>query len=270
MDEISSESIALVTTYGWRVLGAFLILLGGRVVAGILRKTIRRVMSRTKVDVALTDFVTHLAYWAVIVFALVAALDKFGVKTTSFIAVLGAAGLAVGLALQGSLSNFAAGVLILVLRPFRVEDMIRVGDTLGKVRQIGIFATTLTTPDNQKVFLPNSQIMGGKITNINACETRRVDLTAGIGYDSNIAMAKELLEKILAEHPLVLQDPAPVVELVELADSSVNFVVRPWVKTTDYWRVYWDVTRSIKETFDDHDISIPFPQRDVHLFKATA
>ena len=270
MDTIATETMTLATTYGWSVVGAILILVGGRVAAGFIRKAIRRVMGRSKVDIALVDFVTHLAYWAIIIFAVIAALDKFGVKTTSFVALLGAAGLAVGLALQGSLSNFAAGVLILVLGPFRVGDAVRIGDTLGKVAKIGIFATTITTPDNQTVFLPNSQVMGGKITNINACDTRRVDLTAGIGYGCDIGKAKDLLEGILASHPLVLEDPAPVVELAELADSSVNFVVRPWVKTADYWRVFWDVTRSIKEEFDGNGISIPFPQRDVHLFQASA
>jgi small conductance mechanosensitive channel len=206
----------------------------------------------------------------IMVFAVIAALNKFGVQTTSFVAVIGAAGLAVGLALQGSLSNFAAGVLILVFKPFRIDDAIEAGGATGKVADIGIFTTTINTFDNKKVIVPNAAITSGTITNINAYETRRVDLTAGIGYGDDIGKAKQVLTDILANHPKVLQDPAPNVQLLELADSSVNFIVRPWVKTEDYWTVYFDVMRSIKEQFDANGISIPFPQRDVHLHQVSS
>ncbi len=255
----------VLTSYGLQVIGAIIILIVGRIVAAIACKLVRRAMGRARADAALIGFTCNLVRVAVMAFAVIAALAKFGVQTTSFVAVLGAAGLAVGLALQGSLANFAAGVLILLFRPFRIDDVIDVADTLGKVAEIGIFTTTINTPDNRKVIIPNAQVTGGTITNINAHDTRRVDLTAGIGYADDVGRAKEVLEGILAQHDKVLAEPESTVQVVELADSSVNFVVRPWVKTADYWDVYFDVTRSIKEEFDRQGISIPFPQQDVHM-----
>lgn len=201
------------------------------------------------------------------VFAVIAALSKFGVQTTSFIAVIGAAGLAVGLALQGSLSNFAAGVLILLFRPFRIGDMIDSSGSRGKVTEIGILVTTLATPDNQKVILPNGSIMGSKIINVNALPTRRVDLVASISYGDDIEKARDVLRGILAAHSQVLKEPAPVVEVLEMADSAVNLAVRPWVNTADYWPVYFDLNRSIKHELERSGLTIPFPQRDVHLFQ---
>jgi len=262
--------MALVTTYGIRVLGAFLILIAGRIVARLARKVTGRAMRRAEVDEAVTRFVMSLVGTGVMVFAVIAALNKFGVQTTSFVAILGAAGLAVGLALQGSLSNFAAGVLILVFKPFKIGDFIGAGGEKGKVTDIGIFTTTLSTPDNQKIIIPNAAVTGGTITNVNAYDTRRVDLVAGISYGDDIARAKDVLTRIVETHELVLKDPAPVIEVSALADSSVNLVVRPWVNTPDYWRVYFDVTRSIKEELDKAGISIPFPQRDVHVHQASA
>ena len=189
-----------------------------------------------------------------------------GIETTSFIAVLGAAGLAIGLALQGSLANFAGGVLVLLFKPFRVGDFIDAQGVAGTVSEIQIFNTILTTPDNKKVIVHNSQITGGSITNFSAHDTRRVDMVFGIGYGDDIAEAKSILESLVHEHELVLNDPAPVVRLHELADSSVNFICRPWTKTGDYWAVYWDITHAVKESFDSNGISIPFPQQDMHVY----
>jgi small conductance mechanosensitive channel len=198
-------------------------------------------------------------------FVIVAAIGTLGVQTTSFVAVLGAAGLAVGFALQGSLSNFAAGVMLIVFRPFKAGDYVEAGGTAGSVQEVSIFTTVMKTPDNKKVIIPNSQITGGSITNYSAMETRRVDMVFGIGYGDNIKQAKDTLEQILAADERILKDPAPTIAVSELADSSVNFVVRPWVKTADYWAVYFDLTEKVKLTFDEKGISIPFPQQDVHM-----
>ena len=253
--------------YGLKVLGAVLILIIGKIAATIAARIVRNVMVKAKAEVSVAGFVSSLVKYTILVFAVIAALAKFGVQTTSFIAVLGAAGLAVGLALQGSLANFAAGVLILIFRPFKVGDVINAGGALGKVQEIGIFTTTLNSPDNQRVIIPNAAITGGTITNLTANDTRRVDMTAGIGYGDDMGKAKQILEELLSKHPKVLEDPAPVVAVAELGDSSVNFVVRPWVKTEDYWEVKFELTRAIKESFDSQDVSIPFPQHDVHLFQ---
>lgn len=265
IQEVTEALIPLGTTYGLRVLGAIAVLIVGRIVSNIARRLVGRAMRRTELDEAVCRFVVSLVGTAVMVFAVIAALNAFGVQTTSFVAVIGAAGLAVGLALQGSLSNFASGVLILIFKPFRIGDVVDAAGVKGKVVDIGILTTTMNTPDNQKIIIPNASVMGGTITNVNAHDTRRVDMTAGIGYGDDIGRAKDVLVRILADHEKVLKDPAPTVEVVALADSSVNFVVRPWVKTPDYWAVYFDVTRAIKERFDEAGISIPFPQRDIHL-----
>lgn len=264
------NAMSLITTYGLQVVGAIVILLVGRFAAGVLGGIARRAMGRANADAALVGFVSSLVRIAVLVFAVVAALAKFGIQTTSFVAILGAAGLAIGLALQGSLANFAAGVLILAFKPFKIGDVIDAAGSKGKVVHIGIFTTTMNTPDNQKIIIPNGAITGGTITNVNAYETRRVDLTAGIGYGDDIGKAHAVLTEICRNHPAILEDPAPTIEVVELGDSSVNFVVRPWVNTPDYWRVYFDLTRSIKEEFDRNGISIPFPQRDVHMHQIGA
>jgi small conductance mechanosensitive channel len=203
------------------------------------------------------------------VFVVVAVLGLFGIPTASFIAVLGAAGLAVGLAMQGTLSNFAAGVMLLVFRPFKVGDLVEVAGTLGVVKEIGIFATQLNTPNNVRVIVSNSTVYGEKISNYTANEIRRVDLTVGVGYGDDLEVARRTISGVVTEHPKVLEDPAPQVEVVEMADSSVNYVVRPWCATADYWRVYFDVTQRCKERLEAAGCSIPFPQRDVHLFQET-
>jgi len=267
LQSVFDAVVPFIMTYGLRVVGAVVILILGRIASRVTETILRGVMERAKVDKTVGVFVGNLARYAVLTFSVIAALAQFGVQTTSFIAVLGAAGLAVGLALQGSLSNFAAGVLILLFRPFSLEDFITAAGSSGTVKHIGIFTTTLHSPDNKKIILPNSAVTGGIIVNVNANPTRRVDLTASIAYGDDIGKAKEVLEKILADHPKVLADPAPVVRVMELGESSVNFVVRPWVQTTDYWDVYFELTRSIKEGLEAAGLTIPFPQRDVHLLQ---
>jgi small conductance mechanosensitive channel len=262
--------VPYITRYGMQVLGAVIILILGKIASSIAAKMVRKAMTRAKADPALIGFLASGISIAILAFAVIAALAKFGVQTTSFIAVLGAAGLAVGLALQGSLSNFAAGVLILIFKPIRIGDLVEVAGKLGKVADIGIFVTTLNSLDNQKLIIPNSMVTGDVINNVNGNGTRRVDMMAGISYADDMNKAKAILEKILAEHPKVLKDPAPTVAVKELADSSVNFIVRPWCDGADYWTVWFDVTQRTKEEFDSAGISIPFPQTDVHLFQESA
>jgi len=262
--------IPVISEYGLRIIGAILILIVGRIVAGLVGRLVGRALDRGKTDPALRGFVVSLSRFAILTFAVIAALAKFGIETASFVAVLGAAGFAIGFALQGSLSNFAAGVMILVFKPYRMGDLIEAQGYLGVVKQIGLFVTVIDTLDNQKVIIPNGTLTGGVINNVNGNGIRRVDLTAGIGYGDNMSRAKTILEKILTDHPKVLKDPEPTVAVFELGDSSVNFVVRPWAKAEDYWTVWFDVTQAIKESFDSQGVSIPFPQRDVHLFQESS
>lgn len=251
-------------TYGIKILGAILILVVGRIVAGLIKKAVKKSLTRAKVDVALVSFFGRLAYILVILFAVLAALAKFGIQTASFVAVMGAAGFAIGFALQGSLANFAAGVMLLAFRPFKVGDFVEVGGTSGSVKDIQLFTTVLATPDNVKVIVPNGQIFGSTIKNFAGYDTRRVDLVIGIGYGSPIQKAKEVMEGLIKKDERTLDDPAAQVAVAELADSSVNFVVRMWVKKEDYWGVKFDMTRAIKEAFDEQGIEIPFPQRVIH------
>jgi len=267
---VISHVIPILTTYGLQILGAIAILVAGRILASVVGGATLRALTRSKIDESLVGFATGFVKGGIILFAVIAALSKFGVQTGSFIAVIGAAGLAVGLALQGSLSNFAAGVLILLFRPFRVGDVIESAGSRGKVKEIGILATILATPDNQKVILPNGALMNSKIINANAYPTRRIDLVASISYSDDVDQARDVLRVMLAAHPRVLKDPESVVEVLEMADSSVNLVVRPWVDSADYWPVYFDLSRSIKLELERNGLTIPFPQRDIHLFQAAA
>jgi small conductance mechanosensitive channel len=247
---------------------AIAIFIVGKIVVNILISILVKLLGKSKMDEILVNFVASIVKTILILFVVIAALDQLGVDTTSLIALLGAAGLAVGLALQNSLQNFAAGVMLIVFRPFKAGDFVEAGGVAGVVETISIFSSTMRTPDNKEVIVPNGSIYGGTITNYSARDTRRVDMVFGIGYDDDIKKAKELLAKIVSEDERVLPDPAPVVALSELADSSVNFVVRPWVKTSDYWAVYWDITEKVKLEFDANGVSIPYPQMDIHQFKA--
>ena len=258
---------AMLTAFGLKLVAAILIFVIGRWIAKMVQNGLEKGMLKAKVDQVLVTFTVNMAYTALMVFVALAALGQLGVQTTSFIAVLGAAGLAVGLALQGSLSNFASGVMIIIFRPFKIGDYVEGGGTGGTVKAIHIFTTTLTTGDNKRVIVPNSKMMGDNIINYSAEGTRRLDLTASIGYGDSIDKAKAVLQDILAKEPRVLKDPAPFVGVSKLAESSVDFTVRPWVQSADYWPVCFDLNEAIKKRFDAEGLSIPFPQRDVHLYK---
>ncbi|MDC0335684.1 mechanosensitive ion channel [Pseudodesulfovibrio sp.] len=262
------EGITLVTTHGLNVLIAIIIFIIGRMIARKLANITQKAMGKTTVDQTLNSFVKNIVYYALIAAVSIMALGQAGINVTSFLAVLGAAGLAVGLALKDSLSNFAAGVMLIMMKLFKKGDYVTVAGESGTVTEVKIFNTMLTTPDNKVVIVPNASVLSGSITNVTANDTRRVDLVMGIGYDDDLLKAKELLEKIVREEPLVLAEPAPNIKVHELADSSVNFIVRPWCKTDDYWAVYWALTEKVKLVFDQEGISIPYPQTDVHLFKA--
>ena len=257
-------------TYGIQLLTALAIFVIGRWIAKAITGLLRRAMSKAKADDMLVGFLGNIAYGLLLTFVVIAALSQLGIETTSLAAILAAAGLAVGLALQGSLSNFAAGVMIIIFRPFSKGDYVEVAGTAGSVNDINIFTTTLKTPDNKTVIIPNSSVTGGNITNYSAESKRRIDLVFGIGYNDDIKKAKNVLQQIVDSDARVLKDPAPVVAVSELADSSVNFVVRPWVKTADYWDVFFDITETVKESFDKEGISIPFPQQDVYMHDVLA
>ncbi len=266
-DSIIKTIQTLIATYSMKVLGAIAILIIGMWIAKMIKKGIAKLMERSKVDPTLISFVSSLAHVALQICVIIAALDTLDVRTTSFIAILGAAGLAVGLALQGSLSNFAAGVLMIIFKPFKVGELIDAGGVLGVVREIGIFTTVIDTLDNRKTIVPNGKLTADNITNFSANNTRRVDMVAGISYGDDIDKARAAIQAALAEVPGILESPTPDIFVKEMADSSVNFAVRPWCKPADYWGVYFGVTEAIKKRFDADDITIPFPQRDVHLYE---
>jgi small conductance mechanosensitive channel len=253
------------TLYGMKIVGAIVILIIGRIVVSILSSIVNRLLTKVKVDETLTRFLTSMTKITLLVFVLLAAMSTLGIQTTSFIAVIGATGLAVGLALQGSLANFASGVLLIAFRPLKTGDLVEAGGHLGTVREVHIFNTILLSVDNKRVIIPNSKITGDSIVNYSAEGFLRVDMVFGISYGDNISKAKQLLEQILTENEKVMKDPPFMVAVSELGDSSVNFVVRPYAKVADYWKVYFEVTEQVKRTFDDQGVTIPFPQRDVHL-----
>lgn len=265
LENATETAIELVSTWGLQVLGAIAVLIVGRIVAGTLRKGTARGLERSGTDATLIPFLSGLVYYLALAVVLIAVLGLFGIETTSLVAVLGAAGLAIGLALQGTLSNFSSGMMLLVFRPFKKGDFVEVAGTSGAVQEIGIFTTILNTPDNRKIIIPNSSIYGDTITNYSAYETRRNDLVVGVDYGDDLGTAQETILRVLAEDSRVLKDPAPQVAVSELGDSSVNFVVRPWCAASDYWPLRFDLTRRLKEELERAGCSIPFPQRDVHL-----
>jgi small conductance mechanosensitive channel len=258
-----------VTQYSVKLLAAILIFIVGRWISKRLSKLLGRLLEKNNVDVTLIRFAENLIYYALIVVVIIAAIGQLGINTTSFLTIVGAAGLAIGLALKDSLSNFAAGVMLILFRPFRVGDYVGAGGVNGTVKGITMFNTVLHTPDNQVIIVPNGMITSNVITNVTANDTRRVDLVIGISYDDEITKAKEILTGIINADKRVLSNPAPQIAVSELADSSVNLVVRPWVKSEDYWSVYFDLTEKIKTTFDKEGISIPYPQQDVHIIAET-
>lgn len=265
--EILKNVTSLATMYGLKIISALVIFIVGKWVAKTLGKFLERLMERANIDKMLSSFVKNLTYYSLLALVVIAALSKLGIQTASFVAILGAAGLAVGFALQGSLSNFAAGVLVILFKPFRVDDVVEVSGDTGIVEEIQIFKTILRSFDNKKIILPNAKVMGDRIVNYTAKDTRRVDMVFGISYDDDIKKAKEVLQDIVSSDERILKDPAPAIFVKELGDNSVNLGVRPHVKTPDYWNVYWDLTERVKLRFDEEGISFPYPQRDVHLFQ---
>ncbi|MTI20865.1 mechanosensitive ion channel [Fulvivirga sp. RKSG066] len=269
MEYLEKAKVFLATQgveFGLMLLKAIVILVVGLWVIRFLSKYFNKFLEKRSFDDSLKPFLESMFYNILLILLLLTVLTSVGVEVTSFIAILGAAGLAIGLALQGTLANFAGGVIILTIKPFRVGDYIEGGGNSGTVREIQIFNTILITPDNKKVVIPNGELSNDSITNYSAEENRRVDMKFGIGYDDDLKKAKGILMEMLENDERVLKDPAPSVTVAELADSSVNFNVRPWVKLADYWSVYWDFQENVKLRFDEEGISIPFPQRDIHVF----
>ncbi|WP_047045468.1 small-conductance mechanosensitive channel MscS [Vibrio mexicanus] len=257
----------LLVQYGVNIFSALLILFIGNIVVKAVANSVAKVLNKKKMDKAVIEFIHGLVRYTLFVIVLIAALGRLGVQTASVVAVIGAAGLAIGLALQGSLSNFAAGVLIVGFRPFKSGDYVEIGGVAGSVDSIQIFQTILTTPDNKMVVVPNGSVIGSPITNYSRHETRRIDHVIGVSYGADLKKTKEVIAKVLEADERILKEPGTTIGVVALADSSVNFVVRPWVKTADYWDVYFDSLQAIKEALDAEGIEIPFPQMDVHLNK---
>lgn len=254
--------------YSWSIFLALLIFFVGKWIVNRVVKVLGKLLRKIDgIDEILVKFLENIAYYSLITAVILAALNKLGITTTSFLAILGAAGLAVGLALKDSLGNFASGVMIIIFKPFRVGDFVTAGGVTGSVSEVGIFNSVFVTGDNQRIVVPNSSITSGSITNVNAFDTRRVDLVVGISYDDDIKKAKDLLTNLLTSHEKILVDKGITVAVSELADSSVNFVVRAWVNTPDYWEVRFFLIENIKLVFDKEGITIPYPQQDVHHYK---
>ena len=269
VQNLLEQIYAVLVTYGLNVLGALAIIILGFMAAGWARRSLERGLSRSgRVDQTLVRFFGSLLRYAIIAFVIIAALQQFGVEATSLVAVFGAAGLAIGLALQGTLSNVAAGVMLLMFRPFKIGDFISAGGQTGTVKEIGLFTIEMATGDNVKIIVPNGQIWGTAIQNFSANPTRRVDLMMGIDYGDNIDTAMATINRVIGEEPRALKDPESTVAVAELGDSSVNIVVRVWVNAADYWGVRWDITKKLKEQLEADGISIPFPQQVVHHVNA--
>ena len=255
-------------TFAGNVLAALAIYFVGRIVVRILTGLLEKVMDRAKVDATLSSFLSNIARYVLITFVILLALQSLGVDTTSLAAIMGAAGLAVGLALQSSLSNFASGVMIILFKPFRVGNFIEAAGVSGTVEEISIFSTLMKTGDNKQIIVPNGSIYGGNITNYSAKPTRRIDMVVGCGYSDDLRAVKAFLTILVETDERILRDPAPVVAVSELGDSSVNFVVRPWVNSADYWAVLWDLNERVKLGFDERGFNIPYPTQDLHVHQA--
>jgi small conductance mechanosensitive channel len=267
MENLMAEARQIIAQFGINIIAAILIFAVGRWIAKFIRKILEKLMTRKEVDVTVVNFICSIVYVILLIFVILGAIHQIGVQTVSLVAVLGAAGLAVGLALQGSLANFAAGILLIVFRPIKVDDFVEAAGVTGVVERVDIFTTQLKTPDNKTVIIPNAQLTSNNITNYTAKGTRRVDLVIGVSYSDNIDKVRSLIEDELKKDERILTDPAPTIVVLELADSSVNFGVRPWTKADDYWGVHFGLTENLKKRFDAEGVSIPFPQHDVHLFQ---
>lgn len=267
VNTIMDTATTLGTELGIKVLTAAAIFFIGRWIVHLVVNAARKAMAKMKMEATLEKFLSNILNAALLIVVVITTIGAMGVQTTSLLAVLGAAGLAIGLALQGSLSNFASGVLIVAFRPYKVGDFIEAGGVSGSVEEVQIFTTVLKTADNKQIIVPNSQIMNGTITNFSAHDIRRVDLVVGCGYEDDIDKVYSVLKDIIDSQPLILQDPAPSIALNTLADSSVNFNVRPWCNSGDYWTVYNQVTEQVKRQFDEKGLNIPYPQTDIHVYK---
>ena len=270
MQETMNKAQEILAVYGLNLFAALAIFFVGKWGVNLLTRWLEKLLLHAKVDQTLARFAKDLCQTGLLIFVILAALARLGIQTASFVAVLGAAAFAVGMALQGSLANFASGVLILFFRPFKVGDVITAGGMTGEVHEIQIFNTILHTGDNVRIILPNSQTTSGAITNFSSNSTRRIDLVVGVAYSDDLQKARKVLQEVLAAEPRVLRNPAPVVAVSDLAESSVNFIVRPWVKSADYWEVRFSLTEKIKIELERNGLSIPFPQREVHLVSQPA
>lgn len=257
-----------LAAFAGNVLAAIAIYIVGKIVVRILTGLLEKVMTRAKVDATLSSFLSNIAHYVLITFVILMVLESLGVDTTSLAAIMGAAGLAVGFALQSSLSNFASGVMIILFKPFRVGDFIEAAGVSGSVEEISIFSTLMKTGDNKQIIVPNGSIYGGNITNYSAKPTRRIDMVVGCGYGDDLRAVKAFLTILVETDERILKDPAPVVAVSELGDSSVNFVVRPWVNSADYWAVLWDLNEGVKLGFDERGFNIPYPTQDIHVHQA--
>ncbi len=255
--------------FGINLVTAIAIFYIGKIVVRLLTRGLRKVMQAQEIDKTLESFVCNLASMVLLTFVIIASVSALGIQTTSFIAVLGAAGLAIGLALQGSLSNFASGVLIVMFRPYKVGEWVEAAGVAGTIVEVQILTTVFKTGDNKSIIVPNGQVMNSVIINYSANDQRRVDMVVGVSYGDDLDKVRATLEDLIAADDRILDDPACTIAVAELADSSVNFVVRPWVKSGDYWGVKFDLTEAIKKRFDKEGIAFPFPQQDVHLYSAT-
>ena len=268
---VNQEHVAALiegaSRFGLQIIAAIAVFVVGRWLARRIADLLERGLVRAKTDPTLVSFFRNIAYFGLLIMVIIAAVGQMGVQTTSFIAVLGAAGLAVGLALQGSLANFAAGVLMIIFRPFKAGDFVEAAGTAGVVEGIQLFTTTMRTPDNKTIIIPNAQVTNSTITNYSARDTRRLDLVFGVSYGDDLDTVKRVIGEVLADEQRLLKDPEPVIGLLSLGDSSVNFAVRPWVRSSEYWPVFFDLQEAMKKRFDKEGISIPFPQRDVHLYQ---
>ena len=267
LEELIIQIRELAVHFGLNLITALAVLVIGIWISKFLRRMIEKQLNKKEIDKTLVSFLMNLIYFTLLTVVVLAALSQLGIETTSFIAILGAAGLAIGLALQGSLANFASGFLLIVFRPFKVDDVVKISDESGYVEKIQIFTTQIRTFDNKTIIIPNSVVTSGKIINYTVKEIRRVDLSIGISYSDNIKKAIDSLMEIINDHPKIIKNPAPFVGVNGYGDSSIDLILRPWCKTEDYWNVFFDINQQIKEKFDSKGISIPFPQRDVHLFE---